>query len=127
MLIAVLALLGLVSFIYTRVNQQAGASLLVRQEQTQALTGSTVGAVVRLAPDPVTNAPGLAARCHPEGGGALMNPWRCVIAYRSRKRIQYTVTIQPDGSYTGDHQVLSYRGRTGPTAGSIRGCCIALP
>jgi len=122
-----LLLVGVVSFIYIRAHENAGAVLLIRQQHAQALTAGMVSRVVQSAPDPVTNAPGLRARCVREGSGPLSNPWRCMIAYRSGRQIQYEVTLSASGSYAGDHEIVDYRGLRHPDTGSIRGCCIAVP
>ncbi len=122
-----LLIVGMVSFVYIRAHQNTGADLLVRQQHIRALTAAGVERVVGEAPDPVTNAPGVRARCAPAGSGPLSNPWRCVIAYRSGRQIQYQVTLSATGSYTGDHEIVDYRGLRHRDTGSIRGCCIAVP
>jgi hypothetical protein len=118
---------GITSFVIVRTQTGGGDTLLVRQRKAQALSAAAVERVVKVAPDPVTRAPGLRATCMPTGQGELRNPWRCVIHYRSGRIIGYRVRIRGDGSYVGDHEILSYRGQTSPDTGAITGCCITIP
>jgi hypothetical protein len=141
-LLGALLAVGVCSFVVVRGEQGDGAAFLARQRAVRPLTAAAVDRVVVAAPDPVTRARGLAARCAalgraaPGGGapshgaqsvGALMNPWRCLITYRSGRAIQYLVTVHPDGSYVGDHELLAFRGRPYADTGTIEGCCIAIP
>ena len=73
------------------------------------------------------NARGRSAHCVALGHGELHNPWRCTISYPSRRRIQYTVRLRINGSYTGDDQVVHYQGQTFSAPGEITGCCVAVP
>jgi hypothetical protein len=41
--------------------------------------------------------------------------------------VGYRVTINADGSYVGDDQVVRYRGRTVSAPARITGCCITIP
>jgi hypothetical protein len=118
---------GLVSFVIVRSQQGEGATLVARQIYAAALTPSAVESVVRAAPDPVTGARGLRAGCTPLSSGELDNPWRCTITYRSGRVIQYRVTLDPSGSYTGDQEIVHFRGRTYPDTGHITGCCVVIP
>ena len=127
LLVLVLLAVGLVSFVFVRSRQGSGDLLVAAQHQAPALTGAAVASVVRAAPEPTTTARGRSARCVALGHGELRNPWRCVIFYPSGHRIQYTVRLRLSGSYTGDHQVVRYQGRTFSAAGEITGCCVAVP
>jgi hypothetical protein len=118
---------ALVSFFYLRSHQGDGAILANAQRHAQVLTPAGVSRVVQTAPDPDTNALGKSASCTPLGHGELHNPWRCSINYPSARRIDYTVQISPDGSYTGDNQVVHENGMTRGGDGEISGCCIAVP
>lgn len=126
-LLTPLLVVGLVSFLYVRSNQGDGGTLIARQQQAQALTPAAVARVVRAAPDPVTRAPGVRATCTSLGTGELLNPWRCTISYASGRRIRYRVTLSASGSYTGDHEILTYHGETHPDTGVISGCCLGVP
>jgi hypothetical protein len=86
-----------------------------------------VAGVVRAAPDPVTGAHGTKADCRALGSGELHNPWRCTISYRIGRVIQYRVTINLNGSYSGDQQIVHFHGRSYRGTGQITGCCIAIP
>lgn len=126
-LLVPLLLVGLVSFVFIRGHQGDGSTVVVRQQHAQALTAPAVARVVRAAPDGLTGARGTAATCVPLGAGELLNPWRCLISYRSGRQIQYLVTIHADGSYRGDHELVSYRGRRHLDTGMITGCCVSIP
>ncbi len=118
---------GLVSFVIVRSQQGQGATLMARQQQAEALTPAKVEAVVRVAPDPVTNKPGRKATCVPLGSGELHNPWRCTIGYASGRVIQYRVTLHANGGYFGDQELVHYQGRTYADTGQISGCCVVVP
>jgi hypothetical protein len=125
-----LVIVGLVSFVFIRSHAGDGGTVLSRQQDEHGLTPSAVAKVVRAAPDPVaepTRARGLVASCVASGGGGLLNPWRCSIRYRSSHPIEYLVVIHTDGSYTGDHEFVRYRGRSYRDTGEITGCCISIP
>src|SRR5689334_18156569 len=109
-----LLVVAVVSFVWVRGNAGDGDTLVIRQQHDQSLTPQSVAAVVRAAPDPVTRRRGLAARCSSLGSGALRNPWRCSIRYRSGRDIQYRLTIHADGSYTGGDEIVRFHGRTHP-------------
>lgn len=118
---------GLVSFVFVRSEQDSGALLLDRQEHAGVLTPGAVAKVVQAAPDPVTRAKGVSARCRAEGRGDLRNPWRCSITYRSGRIIRYHVTIAANGAYSGDHELVRFRGLIHSDTGTINGCCVAIP
>src|SRR5579884_4031010 len=111
--------LGLVSFVVVRTQQGEGATLVARQQQAEALTPARVAAVVRVAPDPGTGKPGRSAVCVPLGSGELHNPWRCTISYSSGRAIQYTVTLDASGAFTGEDEIVHYRGTTTTGPGSV--------
>jgi hypothetical protein len=118
---------ALVSFVFVRAHQSDAGTLVSRQHQAQALNPAAVSRLVRVAPDPVTRAPGVRARCTPLGTGDLLNPWSCSISYRSGRLIMYQVTLNADGSYTGDHEIVRYHGQRYRDSGVISGCCVSIP
>lgn len=118
---------ALFSFVYLRAHQGDGAILASAQRHAQVLTPAGVSRVVQTAPDPDNNELGKRASCAPLGRGELHNPWQCSIVYPSGARFEYTVQINPDGSYTGDNQVVHENGITRTGDGEISGCCIAIP
>jgi hypothetical protein len=127
LLLVPLLAVALVSFIYLQSHRDDGAILASAQRHAQILTADGVDRVVKTAPDPDTNELGKSATCTPLGRGELHNPWQCSIVYPSGPRIDYTVRISADGSYTGDHQVVHQHGTTEASDGEISGCCIAIP
>jgi hypothetical protein len=118
---------GLVSFVFVRSHQGDGGTLVSRQHRAQALSPAAVSRLVRVAPDPVTRAPGLRATCTPTGSGDLLNPWSCSISYRSGRVIEYRVILNADGSYNGDHELVRYQGKRFRDTGVISGCCVSIP
>jgi hypothetical protein len=127
LLLAPLLAVALASFVVVRSQQQGGAGLIAHQRQAVPLPAGSVASMVRAAPDPVTGAHGRQANCTPRGSGELHNPWRCTIRYPTGRVIQYRVTINPGGTYSGDREIVRYRGRTYPDTGRIAGCCISIP
>jgi hypothetical protein len=126
-LVLPLLALGLVSFILVRSQQGEGDALLARQQQN--LTAS-VDRVMQGAPDPnhpYAHITAITANCAPLGSGRLQNPWRCILRYPGGLVVQYRVTIQTDGKYLADHEViLAPPPRLSSTA-QITGCCVVIP
>jgi len=122
-----LVAIAVCSFVIVRGQQGAGAVLVSRQQSAQALTATAVARVVRLAPEDVGGPAGRWASCVPLGAGELRNPWRCTIGYPAGLVDRYLVTINVDGSFTGDHQLVRQHGHTSSGPGEISGCCVAVP
>ncbi len=118
---------GVVSFVMVRSQQGEGTTLAARQQSAEVLTPAAVEKVVQVAPESVHGAGGRSAQCAPGGRGELHNPWQCIIRYADGKVIGYRVTINADGSYAGDDQLVTYRGRTVSAPARISGCCIVIP
>jgi hypothetical protein len=127
LLLAPLVAIALVSFVIVRTQQGEGGLIIARQQQAQALTSAKVASLVRLAPDSVHGPQGRSATCVPEGSGELHNPWRCTITYAHGLVDQYAVTINTDGTYTGDDQIVYGKHGSSRGNGEISGCCIAVP
>jgi hypothetical protein len=100
-------------------NRGAESEFLQTQEHPPKLRPVDVERVVRTAPDPALGkGSGISATCEPLGRGPLRNPWRCVVEYRSGRKIRIVVRIaKEDGSYTG-----RYAG-----GGAASGCCVVIP
>jgi hypothetical protein len=118
---------GLVSFVLVRSWQGQGDLLIARQQQARALSAGGVQDAVKRAPLGAGGRRGTSAQCAPLGSGELKNPWRCTIAYASGREVGYTVTINANGSYLGDHQLIRFQGKSSPGPGQISGCCINIP
>ena len=127
LLVVVLLAVGVASFVFVRSNQSSGDLLVSAQRQAPPLTAAAVDRVLRAAPEPATHARASSARCLPLGADELRNPWRCLIAYPSGRRIQWTVLLRANGSYTGTGQIVHYQGRTFAEPGEIIGCWVAVP
>lgn len=118
---------ALVSFVIVRSQQGAGATLAARQRIVEALTPAALDALVRLAPETNGGPGGRSATCIPRGSGELHNPWSCRIRYPDGRLVQYQVTVNANGSFAGNDQVVFYRGQTTRSSGTISGCCTAVP
>ena len=124
-----LLVIGLLSFILVRNQQNAGGSLAAAQSaaQNSRQTPAALAKVVKAAPDPIGNEKASSASCTPLGQGELHNPWRCVLRYPTGRTIQYQVTLNLNGSYSGDHELLIKPPPRKPASGTINGCCVAVP
>lgn len=122
-----LLVIGLLSFILVRSQQNAGGSIAAAQSTAQRLTPASLDNVVKAAPDPIGNEKASSASCTPLGQGELHNPWRCVLRYPTGRTIQYQVTLNLNGSYSGDHELLIKPPPPKPASGTINGCCVAVP
>jgi hypothetical protein len=118
---------GVASFVIVRSQQGEGATLAARQQSAEALSATAVEKVVRVAPESAHGASGRSADCVPRGSGELHNPWQCTIRYADGKAVSYRVTINANGSYNGNDQVITYRGHNTSAPAQISGCCIAIP
>jgi hypothetical protein len=99
----------------------------MRQRLAQKLTLARVDQVVRNAPDPIGNEKATSANCIPFGTGPLGNPWKCLLRYPTGRKIEYDMTLSPDGWYFGDNEVVLVPGGQYQAHGSIRGCCVPVP
>ena len=126
-LVGLLSLLALTSFIFVRVEAGDGSTFVLAQRSAQRLTAAGVDRVVRTAPEDSGGPRGRRATCSPQGHVGLRNPWSCSIAYPSGLRVQYTVQIRLDGSYSGTNQIIDRRGQITQGTGRISGCCIVVP
>ncbi len=118
---------GVLSFVLARSQQGYGGALVVQQRDTQPLTAALVDKAVRGAPDPVSGEKASSATCVPLGRGELRNPWRCVLRYPTGRQFRYQITLNVNGSYTGNHELVLLPSPRHPDTGSIRGCCVAIP
>lgn len=125
-LVVPLLAVGLVSFFMVR-DQQGGGAVVSVDQRVGQLTLAGVDRVIRNAPDPIGHEPAIAVRCVPAGTGDLENPWDCVLRYPTGRIIEYAVTINSNGSYVGDHQVVLAPPPAYAAPGTIRGCCISVP
>jgi hypothetical protein len=73
-------------------------------------------------PRPAHHGRARAARCTSSAGGALRNPWSCLVRYPLLPRVRYRVTVYPDRSIYGSGQPEGE-----PLHGTlvVRGCCVA--
>jgi hypothetical protein len=126
-LLVPLLAVGITSFILIRAQQGSGGTLAARQQQARALTPAAVDRAVRAAPDPVSQEKANAVHCLALGKRDLHNPWRCVLSYPTGRRFQYQVTISPNGSYVGDHELVLAPPPRHRDTGRITGCCVAVP
>lgn len=126
-LVLPLLAVGLVSFILVRSQQGEGSALIAQQQQN--LTAS-VDRVMLGAPDPnnpYAHITAITANCTALGAGQLRNPWRCVLRYPKGLVVQYQVTIQADGKYVADHEVILAPPPRQPSTAQITGCCVVIP
>ncbi|HXC23262.1 MAG TPA: hypothetical protein VNU28_01645 [Solirubrobacteraceae bacterium] len=63
-----------------------------------------------------------AARCVAGSGGALGNPWSCVVRYPRPPAVRYRVSVRADRSIYGSGQP---EGRPLRGVLTVRGCCVA--
>jgi hypothetical protein len=126
-LTALLLALGLVSFIYVRAEAGQGDTFVQAQHAVTSLTAAGVARTVQTAPEQRGGPRARAATCESLGSGELRNPWRCLIVYPDGTRVQYTVQIRLNGSYSGSHQLIFRHGQSSAGSGQISGCCVQIP
>jgi hypothetical protein len=127
LLLAPFLAIGVVSFAIVRSQHAEGSAVIAHQQEAQRLTGATVAAVVKAAPDPFSGKQAVQTICVPLGAGALRNPWRCMLRYADRREVQFRVVVSADGHYVGNDQVVLEPGPPRPAAGSVTGCCVNVP
>ena len=121
MVLAPLLAAGLIGFFAALDSRGADAAFLHEQENPETIRKSDVEIGVRSAPQPDAFprvVRGVGARCAPGDSGPLKNPWHCTVRYPGGETADYRITIDPDGSFMGDHRGGS---------GTVDGCCIAVP
>jgi hypothetical protein len=115
------ALVGIVGALVALGARESDASFVFRQQHSAAVEPTQLEHAVSLAREPVPGNNGtraVAATCTPGKQGERRNPWLCRVRYASGRRVGYTITIAPDGSWRG----------VNPTGERlVRGCCIAVP
>jgi hypothetical protein len=102
------------------VVRESDAAFVFRQQHSRTIEPTEVALAVKTAREPVFSGKGsqaVAVSCRPGRLGDLRNPWSCRVRYASGRRVRYTLTIAPDGGWSGVD-------RTGDR--HVRGCCFTI-
>lgn len=104
---------------YTGVRaRERDDSFVLKQLHPVLVKKTDVDKMVATAPEPGSKArrtPSVATNCHPANFGALRNPWKCSVRYRSGRTARYEVYVSHDGHFEGEGD------------GKFSGCCISVP
>lgn len=125
-LLVPILIVGIVGFVVIR-NQQGQGVTVVGHQQVQFLTPAAVDEVLRNSPDPIGKERASLVSCNPTGSGALRDPWFCVLRFPTGHVIEYSVTINADGSYVGADQFVVVPAPPHRAPGTIDGCCVPVP
>ena len=115
------AVVGVIGGLVAIAARESDASFVFNQQHSRAIEPGQVETAVMRAREPVPGNNGtraVAGRCTPGADGERRNPWRCLIAYASGRKVDYRVDIGADGAFRG----INPSGER-----LVRGCCILVP
>jgi hypothetical protein len=111
---------GIVGGVVAIAGHASDDAFTYAQQHSVQLEPLQVARLVEKAPEPVAGGHGtraVDATCTPGHRDNRRNPWLCRVRYASRRRIGYTITIAPNGSFYG----------VNPTGDRVvNGCCLAV-
>jgi hypothetical protein len=125
LVVALVLLVGLAGTAVALHNREADSQFVSRQENLAPVGATQLASLLLTTSDPrpgFGNARARTARCHSAGGGALGNPWACVIGYRALPRVRMRVTVHGDRSIFGSGQP---EGSPHLNFLTVKGCCVA--
>lgn len=102
------------------VVRESDAAFVFRQQHPRTIEPTEVALAVKTVREPVftgKSSPAVAASCRAGTQGERRNPWACRVRYASRRTVRYTLTISPDGGWSGVD-------RSGDR--HVRGCCFTI-
>jgi hypothetical protein len=111
-------LVGVVAALVTIGAHQGNGAFVYEQAHPSKIVPQQLETILMQTREPVPGGPGSAVssvRCLPGAHGPKLNPWHCVLRYRSRDAITYRIVVQPSGQFSGAD-------RTGTRV--IHGCCL---
>jgi hypothetical protein len=122
--VSLLLIVGIGGSVIALKARESNAQFISAQEDLSPVSASALEELISTTKDPRPGYSGRArgAHCTSAGGGALGNPWTCLVRYQRDPRIRYRVIIHADRSILGSGQPLGK-----PVAGKliVQGCCVA--
>jgi hypothetical protein len=115
-----LLVVGIAGALTVVVVRESDAAFVYRQQNPRTVEPTEVELAVMTADEPVAEGKGTAATratCTPGRRGELRNPWLCRVRYESGRRVGYSLTIAPDGSWNGVNPTGERR---------VNGCCFSV-
>jgi hypothetical protein len=96
--------IGVIGGLLTIAAHQGDAAFLFDQDNPRTAQPRQFELVIAKTREPLPTGPGLpatSAHCVPGKNGVKRNPWHCTVRYGSGRRIAYTLTVAPDGTFKG--------------------------
>jgi hypothetical protein len=126
LLVVLILAVGIAGAVAALKSRESNAQLIAQQQELLPVDASALQRLILTTSDPRPGYAGRAqgVRCASSAGGALRNPWTCVVRYPRLPRVRYGVVVDADRSIQGYGQP---EGR--PLAGSLSlsGCCVGGP
>lgn len=111
-------LVGVLGALVTIGAHQTNGAFANEQEHPSKIAPGQLETLLMQTREPIPSGEGTAvtsARCFPGADGPKLNPWHCVLRYRSGDAISYQIVVQPSGQFKGAD-------RTGTRV--VHGCCL---
>jgi hypothetical protein len=126
LLVALTLAVGAVGAVLALKSREGNAQFVARQQDLLPVSAAALDQLLATTSDPRPGYGGraLGVRCSSTAGGALRNPWGCVVRYPRLPRVRYRVSVHADRSIDGSGQP---EGRSLGTPLTVRGCCVGTP
>ena len=126
LLVALVLAMGVVGAVVALKSREGNTQLVAQQQDLLPVDAAALQRLILTTSDPRPGYGGRAraARCASVAGGALRNPWTCVVRYLRLPRVRYQVVIDADRSIQGYGQP---EGRPLQGSLSLGGCCVGGP
>jgi hypothetical protein len=111
-------LVGVVAALVTIGAHQGNSAFVYGQAHPSKIDPGQLETILAQTREPIPGGDGskvTSARCLPGANGPKLNPWHCVLRYRSGDSIRYRIVVQPSGQFNGAD-------RSGTRV--IHGCCL---
>jgi hypothetical protein len=126
LLVALVLAVGVAGAVVALKSREGNAQFVAQQQDLLPVDAAALERLVLTTSDPRPGYRGRArgARCLSTAGGALRNPWTCVVRYSVLPRVRYRVIVRADRSIEGYGQP---EGRPLQGSLSVNGCCVGGP
>jgi hypothetical protein len=127
LLVALILAVGVAGAVAALKSRESNAQFVAQQQELLPVDAAALQRLILTTSDPRPGYGGGRARsvrCASTAGGALRNPWTCVVRYPRLPRVRYGVVVDADRSIQGYGQPEGH-----PLAGSLSlsGCCVGGP
>jgi hypothetical protein len=124
--VALILAVGAAGAVVALKGRESNAQFVAQQQDLLPVDAAALQRLILTTSDPRPGYGGRArgVRCASTAGGALRNPWTCVVRYPRLPRVRYQVVVDADRSIQGYGQP---EGRLLAGSLSLGGCCVGGP